>query len=146
MIVTALTLLGGLMLLSIPVAAALGLLGSRCRRSRLPAAASRHRADGVERGQRFGPARRADVHPAREVLLRSGMAERMYGAMVPWLSWLPGGLMHRTSAPARCSRDLRFLGRDRGDDRHGRARSGRALRLQRAAVLARSRRAARSAS
>ena len=29
-----------------------------------------------------------------EILLRSGIAERMYGAMVQWLSWLPGGLMH----------------------------------------------------
>src|SRR3546814_9472115 len=29
-----------------------------------------------------------------EVLLRSGFAERMYGAMSLWLSWLPGGLMH----------------------------------------------------
>src|SRR5690606_25607048 len=29
-----------------------------------------------------------------EILLRSGMAEKMYGAMSLWLSWLPGGLMH----------------------------------------------------
>jgi C4-dicarboxylate transporter DctM subunit len=29
-----------------------------------------------------------------EILLRSGVAERMYGAMIKWLSWLPGGLMH----------------------------------------------------
>lgn len=29
-----------------------------------------------------------------EILLRSGMAEKMYGAMTLWLSWLPGGLMH----------------------------------------------------
>jgi C4-dicarboxylate transporter, DctM subunit len=29
-----------------------------------------------------------------ELLLRSGIAERMYGAMSQWLSWLPGGLMH----------------------------------------------------
>jgi tripartite ATP-independent transporter DctM subunit len=29
-----------------------------------------------------------------EILLRAGIAERMYGAMVHWLSWLPGGLMH----------------------------------------------------
>jgi C4-dicarboxylate transporter DctM subunit len=29
-----------------------------------------------------------------EILLRSGVAERMYSAMVKWLSWLPGGLMH----------------------------------------------------
>jgi C4-dicarboxylate transporter, DctM subunit len=29
-----------------------------------------------------------------EILLRSGLAERMYRAMMQWLSWLPGGLMH----------------------------------------------------
>ena len=29
-----------------------------------------------------------------EILLRSGIAERMYAAMMKWLSWLPGGLMH----------------------------------------------------
>lgn len=29
-----------------------------------------------------------------EILLRSGIAMRMYGAMTKWLSWLPGGLMH----------------------------------------------------
>ncbi len=29
-----------------------------------------------------------------EILLRAGIAERMYGAMVHWLSWLPGGTMH----------------------------------------------------
>jgi C4-dicarboxylate transporter, DctM subunit len=29
-----------------------------------------------------------------EILLRSGIAERMYTALMQWLSWLPGGLMH----------------------------------------------------
>lgn len=29
-----------------------------------------------------------------EILLRAGVAERMYEAMVKWLSWIPGGLMH----------------------------------------------------
>ncbi len=29
-----------------------------------------------------------------EILLRSGVATRMYDAMAKWLSWLPGGLMH----------------------------------------------------
>ena len=29
-----------------------------------------------------------------EILLRAGIAERMYRAMAQWLSWLPGGLMH----------------------------------------------------
>jgi C4-dicarboxylate transporter DctM subunit len=29
-----------------------------------------------------------------EIMLRSGIARRMYGAVIQWLSWLPGGLMH----------------------------------------------------
>ena len=29
-----------------------------------------------------------------EILLRSGIAERMYCSLMQWLSWLPGGLMH----------------------------------------------------
>lgn len=29
-----------------------------------------------------------------EILLRSGIAERMYAALTEWLSWLPGGTMH----------------------------------------------------
>jgi C4-dicarboxylate transporter, DctM subunit len=29
-----------------------------------------------------------------EILLRSGIAERMYAAITQWLAWLPGGLMH----------------------------------------------------
>jgi len=33
-----------------------------------------------------------------EILLRSGMAERMYSALVKWMPWLPGGLMHSNIA------------------------------------------------
>jgi tripartite ATP-independent transporter DctM subunit len=33
-----------------------------------------------------------------ELLLRSGVAERMYGGLAKWLSWLPGGLMHSNIA------------------------------------------------
>ena len=29
-----------------------------------------------------------------EILLRAGIAERVYNAIAQWLSWLPGGLMH----------------------------------------------------
>jgi tripartite ATP-independent transporter DctM subunit len=29
-----------------------------------------------------------------EILLRSGIAERVYNGIAQWLSWLPGGLMH----------------------------------------------------
>ncbi len=36
-----------------------------------------------------------------EILLRSGIAEKMYAAATHWLSWLPGGLMH--SNIASCS-------------------------------------------
>ncbi len=33
-----------------------------------------------------------------EILLRSGMAERMYNPLVLWMPWLPGGLMHSNIA------------------------------------------------
>ncbi|TAN25129.1 MAG: TRAP transporter large permease subunit [Castellaniella sp.] len=33
-----------------------------------------------------------------EILLRSGMAERMYKALALWVPWLPGGLMHTNIA------------------------------------------------
>jgi C4-dicarboxylate transporter DctM subunit len=29
-----------------------------------------------------------------EIMLRAGIARRMYAAVIQWLSWLPGGLMH----------------------------------------------------
>jgi C4-dicarboxylate transporter DctM subunit len=29
-----------------------------------------------------------------EILLRSGIADALYAAMVRWLSWVPGGIMH----------------------------------------------------
>jgi C4-dicarboxylate transporter DctM subunit len=29
-----------------------------------------------------------------EIILRAGIAQRMYAAVVQWVSWLPGGLMH----------------------------------------------------
>jgi tripartite ATP-independent transporter DctM subunit len=29
-----------------------------------------------------------------EIMLRAGIAQRMYNAVMQWLSWLPGGLMH----------------------------------------------------
>jgi tripartite ATP-independent transporter DctM subunit len=95
MIPVALVLLAGLLLASIPVAAALGLLGL-----------------ALAELYAFLPLQRAAAQFAwnagndsvllavplfimlGELTLRSGMAERMYGAMVPWLSWLPGGLMH----------------------------------------------------
>ena len=29
-----------------------------------------------------------------EIMLRAGIAQRKYGAVIQWISWLPGGLMH----------------------------------------------------
>lgn len=29
-----------------------------------------------------------------EILLRAGIADRLYGAIVQWIGWMPGGLMH----------------------------------------------------
>ena len=95
MILVAIILLVGLLALAIPVAAVLGVLGL-----------------ALEQLYAFLPVSRAMGEVAwkvsndsilvsiplfillGEVLLRSGMAERMYNAMVQWLSWLPGGLMH----------------------------------------------------
>ena len=70
-----------------------------------------------------------------EILLRSGMAERMYNALVLWVPWLPGGLMH--SNIAACAMFAATSGLERrhgGDDRHRGAGRGREARLFRAAV------------
>jgi C4-dicarboxylate transporter, DctM subunit len=95
MIATALALLAGLLLLSIPVAAALGLLGLVM--AQLYAVLPLHR--GL--GQIAWNALNNEVLVAvplfillGELMLRSGVAERMYASMTRWLSWLPGGLMH----------------------------------------------------
>jgi tripartite ATP-independent transporter DctM subunit len=81
--------------LSIPVAAVLGALGLALDQfySFLPL----HRAIGE-----IGWVSSTDVILVAiplfillgEIMLRSGIAERMYAAATHWLSWLPGGLMH----------------------------------------------------
>ncbi len=85
----------GLLALSIPVAAAMGLIGLYL--------ADTYAFMPVWRGigQIAWNAGNDGVLVAvpffillGELLLRSGMAARMYGAMAKWLSWLPGGLMH----------------------------------------------------
>ena len=95
MIAISLVVLLGLLALSIPVAATLLILGLVLDQvySLLPLAlaigqiAWRVCSDGV-----------LVAIPLfilmGEILLRSGIAERMYAAAAHWLSWLPGGLMH----------------------------------------------------
>lgn len=95
MIATTLTLLLVLIGISIPVGAALGILGLLMDNmySMLPLT----RAIGeITWGQStdFLLVAIPLFVMLGEILLRSGIAERMYNAMSLWLSWLPGGLMH----------------------------------------------------
>ncbi|MFQ6017472.1 MAG: TRAP transporter large permease subunit, partial [Kiloniellaceae bacterium] len=95
MIATTILVLLGMLALSIPVAAVLGALGLVLDRvySFLPL----HRGIGE-----IGWVSSTDVILVAiplfillgEIMLRSGIAEKMYAAATHWLSWLPGGLMH----------------------------------------------------
>ena len=94
-----LLILIGLLALAIPVAAGLGVLGLSLSAiySKLPLSlAMGEIAWGTSNN--FLLVAIPFFVLLGEILLRSGMAERMYGAMVPWLSWLPGGLMHSNIA------------------------------------------------
>ena len=95
MIATAVLILLVLIGLSIPVAAALGVLGLVLDPlfSMLPLS----RAMGElawSSSNEFLLVAIPMFIMLGEILLRAGFAERMYGAMALWLSWLPGGLMH----------------------------------------------------
>jgi len=95
MIGTTLLLLIGLLALSIPVAAALGVLGMLLEQiySSMPLSLAMGEI-AWSAGRDFLLVSIPMFVLLGEILLRSGVAERMYGAMVKWLSWLPGGLMH----------------------------------------------------
>jgi C4-dicarboxylate transporter, DctM subunit len=95
MILHAVAVLVVLMALSIPVAASMGILGLSLSGlySKLPLS--------LAAGEMAWATSTSFILVSiplfillGEILLRSGMAERMYGAMVQWLSWIPGGLMH----------------------------------------------------
>ena len=95
MLGTTLVVLIGLLALAIPVAAALGVLGLVLERlySTMPLS--------LAMGEVAWSASRDFLLVSipmfillGEILLRSGVAERMYAALSKWLSWLPGGLMH----------------------------------------------------
>ena len=95
MLASVLALLLVLLAISLPVAGALGVLGLALDRfySAMPLANAL--------GENAWSTSRDFLLVAipmfvllGELLLRAGVAERMYNAMVKWLSWLPGGLMH----------------------------------------------------
>jgi len=95
MLATTLFVLLALIALSVPIAAALGVLGLILGNfySMMPL----HRAAGEiawSSSTNFLLVAIPLFVMMGEILLRAGVAERMYGAMSKWLSWLPGGLMH----------------------------------------------------
>ena len=95
MLATALILLLLMLAISVPVAAVMGVLGMALNNfySFMPL----HRA----MGEIIWNASSEYILIAvplfvllGEILLRAGIAERVYNAVAQWLSWLPGGLMH----------------------------------------------------
>jgi C4-dicarboxylate transporter DctM subunit len=95
MIGTALLLLVGLLGLALPVAAALGFLGLGL--SELFTPIPLHLALGEMAWSASTNFLLVSVPLfilLGEILLRSGIADRLYNSMAQWLSWLPGGLMH----------------------------------------------------
>ena len=95
MLATTLVLLLGLLAISVPVAAVMGVLGlalndmfafmplQRAMGEILWNASSEYILIAIPLFVMLG-----------EILLRAGIAERVYNAAAQWLSWLPGGLMH----------------------------------------------------
>ncbi len=95
MIATALVTLLVLLALAVPVAAALGVLGLILADTYafLPV----HRAIGEIAWKVMNDSLLVSIPLfvlLGEIMLRSGMAQRMYAALAHWLTWLPGGLMH----------------------------------------------------
>ena len=99
MLLTAFAILIGLLALAIPVAAVLGLLGIALSEiySKLPLTLAIGEMAWATSNNFLLVAIPFFVLLG-EVLLRSGMAERMYNALVLWVPWMPGGLMHSNIA------------------------------------------------
>ena len=95
MIVTTLMLLIVLLALSVPVAAVMGVLGLAL--NQFYASMPLHRAMGEivwNASSEYILIAIPLFVMLGEILLRAGIAERVYNAIAQWLSWLPGGLMH----------------------------------------------------
>ena len=95
MLFTALTMLIVMLAISVPIAAAMGVLGLALNQfySSMPLylamgeilwnSSSEYILIAIPLFVMLG-----------EILLRSGIAEKVYNSIAQWLSWLPGGLMH----------------------------------------------------
>jgi tripartite ATP-independent transporter DctM subunit len=99
MLWSALAILIGLLALAVPVAAALGFLGLALSNvySTLPLTLAIGEVAWATSNNFLLVAIPFFVLLG-EILLRSGVAERMYNALVLWVPWLPGGLMHSNIA------------------------------------------------
>ena len=99
MLWSALAILIGLLALAVPVAAALGVLGVVLSGlySKLPLTLAIGEVAWATSNNFLLVAIPFFVLLG-EILLRSGVAERMYNALVLWVPWLPGGLMHANIA------------------------------------------------
>ena len=99
MLATTLALLLGLLALAVPVAAALGVLGLLLSAlySKLPLSLALGEMSWATSNNFLLVAIPFFVLLG-EIMLRSGLAERMYNALVLWIPWLPGGLMHSNIA------------------------------------------------
>jgi C4-dicarboxylate transporter DctM subunit len=95
MLAVALLLLILLLALALPVAAALGVLGLLLEQlySRMPLSLAMGEI-AWSSSKDFLLVSIPMFILLGEILLRAGVAERMYDAMIKWLSWIPGGLMH----------------------------------------------------
>jgi C4-dicarboxylate transporter, DctM subunit len=95
MLVTALVMLVVLLAISVPIAAAMGVLGLALNQfySSMPLYLAMGEILWNSSAEYILIAIPLFVMLG-EILLRSGIAERVYAAMAQWLSWLPGGLMH----------------------------------------------------
>ncbi len=95
MLATSLILLLVLLALSLPVAAALGVLGVLLDQiySKMPLTLALGEV-AWSSSKDFLLVAIPMFILLGEILLRAGVAERMYDAMIKWLSWIPGGLMH----------------------------------------------------
>jgi C4-dicarboxylate transporter, DctM subunit len=95
----ALAILIGLLALAVPVAAGLGFLGIALSElySKLPLTLAIGEMAWATSNNFLLVAIPFFVLLG-EILLRSGTAERMYNALVLWVPWLPGGLMHSNIA------------------------------------------------
>ena len=95
MLATTLDMLIVLLALALPVAAALGMLGLLLDQlyAKMPLSLALGEI-AWSSGKDFLLVSIPMFILLGEILLRAGVAERMYDAMIKWLSWIPGGLMH----------------------------------------------------